>query len=74
MIGGDYLGKYYVIFTNRGSGQEIIRTTSKEMYESLIEILKWTNPASLMFVGGSVWPLEGKHYTAREFWSEFLES
>jgi len=65
------MGKYYVIIVKRGKVEiEVIRTTSRMMYSTLMRILQHHNPVSLY---GNVRGLEGKHYTGQEFGKEVLE-
>jgi hypothetical protein len=66
------MGTYYVIVVKRGKVEtEVIRTTSKLMYETLMEVLSWANPVSL-FTFGNVKELKGKHWTGRDFGKEVL--
>ena len=67
------MGEYYVIIVKRGNAEtEVIRTTSKKMYDTLMMVLSWANPVSL-FAYGNIRAIKGKHYTGREFGKEILE-
>jgi len=65
----------YIIAVKRGDVKiEIIYTYSKSLYEDLMEVLKWCNPASAILNGIniSVGGKEGVTRSGRRFWREVL--
>ena len=68
------MADYYVIAVHRPEiGLEVIRTTSRKLYKDLMCLLEPFKPVSLIAFVTSIAPLEGSHYTGKEY-KEVIES